>query len=164
MKYSHIRWVILGGFCALLLACQAAEPVMPSRLPALVSEGIAPVPTLDPAQLAQGEVVYDTYCAACHGVNLEGEADWRLPAEDGSFRSPPHDETGHTWHHSDRLLVESIKEGGQRLPPNLGTSKMPPFGAVLTDAEITAVLAYIKSHWPADIQAAQWEINLRDQP
>ena len=32
---------------------------------------------------------------------------------------------------------------------------MPGFAATLSDTEIWAVLAYIKSTWPADIRAAQ---------
>ena len=40
---------------------------------------------------------------------------------------------------------------------------MPAFGAVLTDAEITAVLAYIKSTWPERQRAAQAEVTAQDE-
>jgi mono/diheme cytochrome c family protein len=60
-------------------------------------------------------------------------------------------------------LVEAVVEGGARLPANIGgTSDMPAFGELLTDEEITAVLAYIKSSWPEDIPQAQWEQSAAD--
>lgn len=109
----------------------------------------------DPQLVATGEEVYNTYCAACHGFDLEGEANWQQPNADGSFRAPPHDETGHTWHHNDSYLIESIRLGGVRLEPNIGVSAMPAYDDVLSDAQITAVLAYIKSQWPTEILEAQ---------
>jgi mono/diheme cytochrome c family protein len=36
---------------------------------------------------------------------------------------------------------------------------MPAFGEQLSDDEIWAVLAYIKSSWPPEIQAAREEVN-----
>lgn len=56
--------------------------------------------------LAAGEALYTENCAACHGVNLEGQDDWQRPGEDGRLSAPPHDETGHTWHHGDQVLFE----------------------------------------------------------
>jgi len=127
-----------------------------SEIAGTPSPAIGPLPTLDAKQIAAGEVVYTTHCASCHGANLEGEADWRLQNEDGSFRAPPHDDSGHTWHHTDKLLKESIVKGGTRLPANIGgISNMPAFGEVLSEAEIIAVLGYIKSTWPEDIQKIQ---------
>ncbi len=105
--------------------------------------------------VAQGRQIYTTNCASCHGVNLEGQPDWQQANPDGSLRAPPHDETGHTWHHNDTALIESIKLGGARLPANVGTSTMPAYNVILTDQEIVAVLTYIKSTWPNDILATQ---------
>ncbi|MCA9919939.1 MAG: cytochrome c [Anaerolineales bacterium] len=109
----------------------------------------------NPQLVAMGEDVYNTYCAACHGFNLEGQPSWQEPFPDGSFKAPPHDETGHTWHHNDASLIESIKLGGARLAPNIGVSAMPAYDDVLSDAQIAAVLAYIKSQWPTEILEAQ---------
>jgi len=104
----------------------------------------------------QGEPLYDAYCAACHGRNLEGESpDWRSVKEDGTLPAPPHDETGHTWHHDDKLLFEYTKLGGAALGPDGFKSAMPGFKDVLNDTEIRAVLAYIKSRWPKDVQDKQ---------
>lgn len=111
-----------------------------------------------------GKVVYADNCASCHGEKLEGEANWKLQNEDGSFRSPPHDISGHTWHHGDDALVESIELGGARLPDNIGGfSKMPAFEGVLTGEEIAAVLTYIKSTWPEEIRGIQWEQTARER-
>jgi hypothetical protein len=79
----------------------------------------------------------------------------------GGFPAPPYDETGHTWHHSDTQLFDITKQGGQALAPADFKSNMPPFGDTLSDAEIWAVLAYIKSRWPDQIRQRQAEINRR---
>lgn len=107
------------------------------------------------AEIALGEQVYATQCAVCHGLDLSGEANWQLPKEDGTLRAPPHDETGHTWHHDDAYLIESIRLGGARLPAEFGISAMPAYDDVLSEQEMAAVLAYIKSTWPPDIRDMQ---------
>lgn len=114
--------------------------------------------TVSAEQAAMGETVYHAYCASCHGENLEGQANWQAYNEDGSFRSPPHDETGHTWHHDDGYLLERIRHGTAVLPLEFQElSSMPAYNDILTDEEITAVLAYIKSRWPAEIRQMQQE-------
>lgn len=119
--------------------------------------------TTEPSQvtaLTQGAQIYQQYCAACHGANLEGEPDWQQPRADDSLRTPPHDETGHTWHHGDQYLFERTKYGAASLPPNWASlSSMPAYEGILTDAEIMAVIEYIKESWPPDIQARQQEIT-----
>lgn len=108
------------------------------------------------AQLvAQGKLVYAARCASCHGANLEGQPNWQQARADGTMPAPPHDATGHTWHHSDLSLFTTVKQGGQATAPPGYTSSMPAFGNVLSDEDIYAVLAYIKSTWPPQIQAAQ---------
>jgi mono/diheme cytochrome c family protein len=109
----------------------------------------------DAEMVVLGRQVYDEKCAICHGEELEGEVDWRQSDPNGVLKAPPHDETGHTWHHADAYLIESIKLGGARLPADVGISPMPAYEGVLTDVEITAVLTFIKSQWPTDILAAQ---------
>ena len=101
---------------------------------------------------------YQEYCASCHGVNLEGQANWRSRNQDGTLPAPPHDETGHTWHHETEMLFEYTKLGGQVTLEEVGvknfTSGMPAFGDVLTDEQIWEVLSYIRSTWPQHIQDA----------
>ena len=107
--------------------------------------------------VALGKVIYTNNCASCHGANLEGEANWKQQNEDGSFRSPPHTADGHTWHHADNVLIEAIEKGGARFEGmNIGgSSNMPAFAETLTDEHISAVLEYIKSTWPEDVQEIQ---------
>ncbi|MCF4097372.1 c-type cytochrome [Maritalea mediterranea] len=107
-----------------------------------------------------GQQIYAANCAACHGDNLEGEADWQQPKPSGRMPAPPHDETGHTWHHSDELLFKLTKYGIARLSNNPAyQTDMPVYEEVLTDDEIIAVLAYIKSTWPAKVQGRHDQIN-----
>jgi mono/diheme cytochrome c family protein len=105
--------------------------------------------------VALGQQIYLTNCASCHGVNLEGQPGWQQANPDGSLRAPPHDETGHTWHHGNAALIESIRLGSVRLSASAGTSAMPAYKDILTGEEITTVLAYIKSTWPYDVQTTQ---------
>jgi mono/diheme cytochrome c family protein len=114
-----------------------------------------------PDQLAMGRKLYDENCAACHGAELEGQANWRARDSNGLLPAPPHDETGHTWHHSDQQLFEITKRGTAALVGSNYQTAMGPFAEVLSDDEIRAVLAYIKSRWPENIRARQAEVTAR---
>ena len=108
----------------------------------------------DPAIVALGASVYETNCASCHGADLEGQANWRSPDEDWRPPAPPHDETGHTWHHDGDTLFRLTKYGvGAFINDPDYASNMPIYEGVLSDEEIIAVLSYIKSTWPEDIRA-----------
>ncbi len=109
----------------------------------------------DPQLVAVGQQVYSTQCASCHGPDLEGQVDWNQPSLDGLLKAPPHDENGHTWHHNNAYLIESITKGGARLPADVGVSPMPAYENILSEEEIGAVLSYIQSTWPTDILAQQ---------
>lgn len=107
--------------------------------------------------IARGEVIYGQNCASCHGMNLEGQANWRSVNADGTLPAPPHDSSGHTWHHSDTVLFNITKWGTAAVVGGDFKSNMPGFAGTLEDEEIWAVLRYIKSRWPEDIQVAQSE-------
>lgn len=115
--------------------------------------------TADASQIADGRSLYVTYCASCHGLNLEGQPNWQQPLPNGMMPAPPHDATGHTWHHPDTFLFQITKYGGQSVAPPGYVSGMPAFGNQLTDRQIWAILAYIKSTWPPEIRGAQEAIN-----
>ncbi|GIV96516.1 MAG: cytochrome c [Herpetosiphonaceae bacterium] len=117
----------------------------------------------NPEQIALGRQVYEGYCAGCHGANLEGQPNWQEAGANGRRPAPPHDETGHTWHHPDQLLFKIVKDGGEAFGPAGYETDMPAFRAILNDEEIWAVLAYIKSRWPEDIRRAHNEINRQAQ-
>ena len=110
------------------------------------------------AEVALGQEMYAQSCASCHGADLEGQPDWRRRLENGRMPAPPHDETGHTWHHADGQLFTITKEGVGAVVPGY-ESDMPAFGDILTDAEIRAVLAYIRSTWPERERAFQAEVT-----
>lgn len=111
--------------------------------------------------LELGRKIYAQHCGACHGMKLEGQPNWRERQANGRMPAPPHDESGHTWHHTDRVLFAIIKNG--LVPPYAPQgyqSDMPAFAGTLSDDEIRAVLAYIESHWTSpDVLAARREIT-----
>lgn len=116
----------------------------------------------DPQVLVLGQKVYAAQCAACHGVRLEGQPEWRQRGPDGLLPAPPHDASGHTWHHDDATLFAITKHGVAQVAGLADyRSAMPVYDGVLTDAEIVAVLSWIKSRWPPRERALQDQINER---
>lgn len=137
---------VLGG----LAACDAGRPA--------VGEG-------DPAT---GQQIYETHCAACHGIAGVGQVPEAPMQRDatGRYPAPPHNDKGHTWHHDDDLLFQIVSEGGMGDPANF--YEMPAFGDKLTADDINNVLAYIKTLWTeeqraqqrqltADVRSQEWE-------
>ena len=108
-----------------------------------------------------GVSVYGDNCASCHGVALEGEANWRQRDADGYMPAPPHDVTGHTWHHSDSYLFLMTKYGIEKMIGKKYPNNMPAFEDKLTDEEIIAALSYIKSTWPSRIKRRHDQLNTR---
>lgn len=144
--------LLVSAGAALLLFQRTASTGKP-----VVINGTAapPAPTLDPDRLAQGESLYTQYCAECHGASLQGAANWKQRLPDGSLPPPPHDSSGHTWHHPDSLLVSIIATGGD--PAD--NSKMPAFEGKLLDEQIMAILEFIKSKWGSREREFQWWIT-----
>lgn len=115
----------------------------------------------DARLVAKGQAIYTQHCAACHGRSLEGQPDWRQRRADGRLPAPPHDASGHTWHHPDQMLIGMVSEGfqtGRYAPPGY-SSDMPAYANVLSEEEIVAVLAFIKSTWPERERAHQQRIT-----
>ena len=121
------------------------------------------LPVAAQSDLLMGERLYQENCASCHGANLEGQPDWRSRLPNGMLPAPPHDASGHTWHHTDRVLVDIVKRGTAAIVGNGYESDMPGFGEVLTDEEITAIIDYIKSTWPDQVRAAQESRTIADE-
>jgi len=112
----------------------------------------------DTKLVARGEAVYAEHCASCHGAKLEGQPNWRHRLPSGRMPAPPHDPTGHTWHHADKQLFNMTKFGPSALVPGY-ESDMPGFKDKLSDADIWAALSYIESTWPAEIRERQQRMN-----
>lgn len=116
--------------------------------------------TDDAQVLARGHKVYTAHCAACHGARLEGQPNWRVRNADGLLPAPPHDATGHTWHHADEVLFRITKFGVARAAGLKDyRSAMPAYEGVLSDEEIVAVLSFIKASWPERQRKAQEEVD-----
>ncbi|MCZ7566081.1 MAG: c-type cytochrome [Burkholderiales bacterium] len=149
-RRPNLGWL----FVALILAAGAAVAWSLAR-----QSGAERADPDDAPQVARGKPVYDRHCASCHGANLEGQPRWQSRLPNGRMPAPPHDASGHTWHHPDELLFGMTKDGlvPGKYAPRGYQSDMPAFAGTLTDAEIWAVLAYIKSRWPPEIQRAQRE-------
>lgn len=114
----------------------------------------------NPQIVLNGSRIYDENCASCHGANLEGQPNWRARDADGLLPAPPHDESGHTWHHDSEALFALTKYGIAAVINNPDyPSNMPAYEGILSDDDIIAVLSYIKSTWPDDIRAIHDEID-----
>ena len=136
-----------------------AAVALSAAIAAAASAGGMKADPRDAKQVAQGKQVYADHCAACHGAGLEGQPDWRRRKPDGKLPAPPHDASGHTWHHSDAQLFDITKRGTAAIAGPGYQTDMREFGSLLSDAEIWAALAYIKSTWPPEIRARHDRIN-----
>ena len=139
-------------------------PAVLAALALTVGPGVASH-ELDGRDLVKGQTLYAQNCAACHGANLEGQPNWQTPDKNGVLPAPPHDQTGHTWHHDNQLLFDYTQRGGAAVVAERGitgfASGMPGFSDVLSDDEIWNILAYIRSTWPKRIQDIQ---SMRNPP
>ena len=151
---TGLRRLIGPAACALLLPVLVAIAGCDSSIPKV---DLRPD---DPEIVKLGHKVYQQGCATCHGAHLEGQPRWRERDSTGRLPAPPHDATGHTWHHPDDLLFRITKFGVAKAS-NLKSydSAMPAFEGVLTDAEIVAVLSWIKAQWPREIRRQQEEVD-----
>jgi mono/diheme cytochrome c family protein len=136
----------------LLLACGETHPAL--REP-------------DPEVLRVGETIYSGRCARCHGPRGEGAPDWKQPIAPGVFPPPPHDSTGHTWHHADGLLFRVVTRGSAKDSAGRGVApaqpqRMPAFRDSLSAVEIRAVITYLKGFWTEEQRIRQWEVTKTD--
>lgn len=155
-RFWYILPILIGlvliGLFAILGNAPSGEPITINGIT------VPPLPTLDPKMVAEGEPLFAQHCASCHGTSLEGVPDWKTAQPDGKRLPPPHDSSGHTWHHPDDLLLSLIADQGD---PSY--SDMPGFRDSLTDEEMNAILIFIKSSWGQEEREFQWWITARDQ-
>jgi mono/diheme cytochrome c family protein len=150
MKHPWIVAIVLTASVTSLAALLWIVPALQSR----------PGDPSDAGQVASGQKIYANHCTNCHGDHLQGQPDWRIRKPDGKLPAPPHDVAGHTWHHPDSVLFELTKFGlTPPLAPPGYASDMPAFAGQLSDADIWAVLAYIKSTWPPDVRERQRQMS-----
>ena len=95
-----------------------------------------------------GENIYNKNCLSCHGPKGQGLAkDWKVKDENGNYPAPPLNGTAHTWHHSPEQLLYTINKGGVEMG-----GQMPAFEERLTEEEKKALIDYMYSLWPKEIQ------------
>lgn len=91
-----------------------------------------------PAQYANAEHLYNTYCVQCHGINRDGNG---INSKVMAVKPRDHTDTKAMGDTPDETLFKAIKEGG------LAVSKsvlMPTWGAVLDDGQIKEMVAYLR--------------------
>ncbi|MCB1938141.1 MAG: cytochrome c [Rhodocyclaceae bacterium] len=127
-------------------------------LMALTLGACSPPDAAAPAAVSHGAQLYAEYCASCHGADLEGQPNWRERKPDGRLPAPPHDHSGHTWHHPMEMLFQMTRDGiVPPLAPEGYQSDMPAFGGVLSDDDIRAVLGFIERQWPEEVRRLRAE-------
>lgn len=174
-----MRGIILIFLCtSLSLSILAAEPRISPELREShreLMELLAPEPVVNtgsdgvlvqlkeenPQQVRHGQKIYVAHCAACHGAELQGQPNWEQADANGMLPAPPHDDSGHTWHHADDQLFEIVKYGAATAmgDPEY-RSMMPAFGDILNDEDINAVLVFIRSKWSDENK--QWQQGAND--
>ena len=113
----------------------------------------------DAALVTAGKLIYKRSCASCHGRRLQGQPLWQLQDQFAGRRAPAHDQTGHTWSHSDEDLFHVTLDGRFPSTPATVPSYMPAFRGVLTNQQIIATLAFIKATWPIGLRISQAMLN-----
>jgi len=90
----------------------------------------------------RGAALYSENCLSCHG-DQQAELVFGQP--------PPHNSEGHTWHHADGELKKWILKGK---PYN-----MPAFGETLSEADVEAILGFIKTWWDPNQRKTQARVS-----
>jgi mono/diheme cytochrome c family protein len=131
---------------------------------------VLPTPTLLPTasptapnQIAstleeQRAALYNAHCLNCHGGATGGQM---------MDYPPRHNANGHTWHHPDCQLIEMVLNGSGEMGEMMGemmgipedVPRMPTWKGTLTEEEVAAILAYIKTWWTDEQRQIQAEIT-----
>jgi protein SCO1/2 len=113
----------------------------------------------DAAKVAAGKLVYQRWCAGCHGRRLQGQPLWQLDDLYAGRRAPAHDQSGHTWAHSDEDLFYMVRNGRFPSTSPSATSYMPAYSDSLADQQIIEAIAFIKATWPIGLRISQALLN-----
>ena len=155
---SLLTFAVVGALAVGFAARRGAASPAVRLVPAIAAPATGHFANADDAAtVIRGKQLYARRCAACHGRFLQGQPLWQLIDEFAGRRAPAHDQTGHTWQHSDEELFRVTKYGSDGAAAE--RSSMPAFAAQLSDADILAVLAFIKRSWPIGLRVAQASLN-----
>jgi mono/diheme cytochrome c family protein len=109
------------------------------------------------AQVSLGNSLYKANCAFCHGDALEGKPGWDKDYPAGGRPALPLDGKGAIVRLSDQDLMDVTKYGGQPFSPSDYKNDMPGFELQLSDGDIWAIVAFLKSRWSDDAIERQRE-------
>lgn len=148
------KFIFLISLALLITACDEdfqleSTPTNPEQLVATATQTGVVKRKFKFTLVQQGYKLYRANCAACHGDQGQGAANWRQTGADGKSPAPPLAGTGHAWHHPMPVLVSTIKNGTQRIGGN-----MPAWKDRLSDADINAVIVWFQSRWPDELYQA----------
>jgi len=147
MKIIFNLTLLVAGFT--LVGCEkVAEEKAPPSIQAAVGN-VYDRGKVDPARIKQGRDLYLKTCKACHGPNAEGAPNWRKRDAEGKFPAPPLNGTGHAWHHPQKALIYTIKNGTKAIGGN-----MPGWKDKLSDQEIESIILWFQSMWPDELYQA----------
>ena len=118
----------------------------PRQAPRLVADAS------DPGVVAAGRAVYAAGCAACHGERLQGQPGWSAGLRAEHPPAPALDAEGFAWHNPDRALVGIIRNG-------ITARGMPAFADQLSDDDIWAIVAFLKSTGPDETRQRHDRLN-----
>ena len=111
----------------------------PTPEPDVDGAGGAPAAIDEASLIADGAKSYATFCATCHGAT--GDANTPIAQ---SLSPPPtrHNDGAYMGTLTDDYLAKVIKEGGAAVGKS---PMMPPWGGSLSDAQVRAVVAFIRT-------------------
>ncbi|MEE9447461.1 MAG: cytochrome c [Arenicellales bacterium] len=107
--------------------------------------------------IMQGEKIFQTNCASCHGANAQGDENWHKQQANGRYPAPPLDGSAHSWHHPLAFLIGTIDNGSIA-----NGGEMPAFKDALEIDQKLAVLAYVQQFWSDEVYTA-WDTNFPNQ-
>lgn len=105
-------------------------------------------------QVSRGAGLYASHCAECHKPNAEGTENWRKTDSNGKYPPPPLNGSAHAWHHSIKVLANTIQEGGVKTG-----GVMPAFKDKLDTEQTLDVIAFFQSKWNGKAYSAWLERN-----
>lgn len=154
---SAVRGLLLGCGVFAVLAASAVAAALALRTPSTLRLHFADAENAE--TVLEGKKLYASHCASCHGRRLQGQLLWQVRDEFAGRRAPAHDQTGHTWQHSDEDLFAMTKFGRFPATPATVKSYMPAYAQNLSDEQILATVAYIKATWPLGLRVSQALLN-----
>ena len=141
-----MKWYLVPVVTILLVGCGSDEDHAKNTG---ASSLVLAQRNTDEATIQRGLQLYRSNCASCHGSEGQGAPNWQQVGPDGKWPAPPLNGTGHAWHHPQKALVRTIKQGTQGIGGN-----MPAWGSKLSDSEIDAIIVWFQSRWPDELYQA----------